>query len=312
MVINTTMQKIIPVICALFLIVGCSTSKNSPPPPSPVGAVTISDPASYLVQMRCTDGHLAVDEDGCDAKPQTASDPMLERRHDWPAPTGYQISDSFVYDDGSTYETTWSYPPFGSANIAAGDGGEVYKIDGSTVRISATQDGGKTFLQGFYGASCGGTGWVLFRTDAPTGSWASVVAVLDDYAVPSPCKAATQQYTQYRMENVTIPFIINNQIVQKTLPTIISEHYTATSIGKAAGMERSFMAQGVGRVIWESWTKTPPASDISGRCPGTAWSVAPAPGWYFSDCRYSTNIQPADGLLTGNSFAWPPVGSALP
>jgi hypothetical protein len=269
---------------------------------------------AYLVQLRCPNGALAVAVTvACaGARPQRASDPMVMRRHDWPAPSGYMAQDAIEGPLGP--ETLWSFAPFGAFTPSRGDGGEVYRVQGETVRITLTQDGGKPWMQGFYGSACGGTGWVVFRTDAPTGTWASLVARLSDRRAPSACRATDAALTRYRLERVAAPWIIGGRVTTLSLPTVISEHYDARSIGAARTMERAFFARGVGRVIWEAWTRGAPASGDTGtRCPGTAWSKPPAAGWVLSDCRYATNLVAADGSMSGARFGWPPVvASPLP
>lgn len=302
-----------PIVLLLALgVTACSAS--SPPAPTPVAAATIPDVTVYLAQARCPDGVLAVAEAGCSATPQTAANTMLMRRFDWPAtsPGPYQAEDSLVADTGAYDETLWDFAPYGPFVASAGDGGEVYVTDGVTVRISITEDGGTPGVQGFYGAGCGGTGWVAFRDDAPTGSWASLVASLSDLPVPSTCAASSAAYTQYRLEQVALPFIISGVPQSITLPTVITEHYAGSSIAAATSMERTFFAQGIGRAIWESWVIGTPATDTTGRCPGTAWSTAPGPGWVLSDCRTSTNLVAQSGTLTGDNFGWPPAETALP
>jgi hypothetical protein len=305
-------------ILALALLLGACSASSDPSMPR-VGAATIPDVTVFLAQVRCADGNLEVAEPGCaGAAPQKASDAMLVRRFDW-APAGitpgYQASDSYAADRGNYYVATWSYPPFGPLVAANGDGGEIYVTDGTTVRIAATEDGGKIgVLQGFYGASCGGTGWIAFRNDAPTGRWATLVAQLNIRPVPSACPGKLNAaFTRYRLERVAFPFIIGGNRTTITLSTIIGEHYNAASIAQASAMERTFWTQGAGRTLWESWTTgTPAGADLATHCPGTTWSVAPAPGWALSDCRNSTNIVATDGSLTGDSYGYPPAGLALP
>lgn len=296
---------------ALILISGGACAQPAPAP----SAATIPDMSVFLAQTRCADGALEITKPNCaGAAPQRAKDPMRTRRHDWPAPDGYQVTDSFESDDGSYFETTFGFAPFDRFNAQNGDGGEIYVIDGPTVRISATADGGQVGVnQGFYGAACGGTGWILFRNDAPTGHWAEVVAHLKGRPIPSPCVAKSNAYTRYRLEQVAIPFIIDGAPTSLTLPTVISEHFNAATLGRASALERTFMAKGVGRVIWEAWTKKPPTvGDLAQRCPGTEWSTPPADGWYLDDCRYATNLVSADGSLTGDLYGWPPKDLPLP
>jgi hypothetical protein len=272
---------------------------------------TIPDPVAFLVQARCPDGRLQIAEPDCPAQPQRAADPMLERRHDWPAPIGFMAQDALIGPDGP--ETLWDFAPFREFLAAKGDGGEVYAVEGGTVRIAMTQDGGKPYLQGFHGRGCGGSGWIAFRTDAPTGRWASVVARLSDQPVPSPCRTKSTSLTRYRLEAVTAPWIIGGRRRSLTLPTVISEHFNAASIERASHMERSFFARGTGRIIWEAWSKAAPVgADLEGRCPGSDWSGAPAPGWRLSDCRTATNLVADDGHTTGVTYGWPPAALAIP
>jgi hypothetical protein len=87
---------------------------------------------------------------------------------------------------------------------------------------------------------------------------------------------------------------------------VISEHYDRATIATSTAMERSLFAEGVGRAVWEAWsTKAQPTAQLDVRCPGTAWSTPPAPGWRLVDCRYATNLVPADGSMTGANFGWP-------
>lgn len=221
--------------------------------------------------------------------------------------------DSVAADDGASFATLWNFHAPGPFVQADGDGGEVYVVDGPVVRISVTQDGGKPYLQGFYGASCGGTGWVAFRNDAPTGAWASVLAHLSGLAVPSACAAANPAFTQYRREMVSIPFLIGAARQDIVLSTVISEHYDGASIAASHNMERSFFATGVGRAVWEAWsTADPTGAGLDQRCPGTSWSSAPAAGWRLSDCRFATNVVSEDGTTTANQFGWPPAVAPLP
>jgi hypothetical protein len=291
----------------LFTALGASLAGCSRAAP-PTGPQTIADPAAYLVQLRCPDGRLEAAEPDCPgATPQRGPDPMRMRRRDWPAPDGYVAQDAILGPYGP--ETLWSFAPWGRFAAGRGDGGEVYVVDGQTVRIALTQDGGKPYLQGFYGAHCGGTGWVVFRGDAPTGRWASLVAQLSDRPAPSFCLALSSAFTRYRLEAVAAPWIIDGAVRSISRPTVIAEHYDRATIAEAHNMERSFFAKGVGRIIWEAWTTGKPAgAGLAARCPGAAWSTPPAAGWVLSDCRYATNLVAADGRMSGAAFGWPGVG----
>jgi hypothetical protein len=275
------------------------------------GPVTVPDPLAYLVQQRCPDGQLQVTETACPGRPETAADPMRVSRHDWPPPAGHMAQDAILGLDGP--ETLWDFAPFGRFEARKGDGGEVYAVAGDTVRIALTQDGGTPYLQGFHGAGCGGSGWIVFRTDAPTGRWASLVARLSGGRARAPCAAGDSAFTRYRLETVSAPWIVGGQRTEIALPTIISEHYDRATLAASRNMERSFFARGVGRIIWEAWTRGAPASaDTAVRCPGTAWSTPPADGWRLSDCRYATNLVVTDGTMSSERFGWPPPVSPLP
>jgi hypothetical protein len=296
---------------ALSVLALADCGGRADPVPAP-GQATIPDLTAYLVQDRCPDGKLEVAEPMCPGRaPQRAADPMLMRRFDWPPPAGYVAQDAIMGPDGP--ETLWSFAPATRFTPARGDGGEIYRVADRTVRIIATQDGGKPYLQGFYGAGCRGTGWVAFRDDAPTGRWSSLVATLSDRRVPSPCAAWSAALTRYRLEAVAAPWIVGGAGRPITRPTVIAEHYDHATLADSKSMERSFFAKGIGRIIWEAWTTGAPASrDLAARCPGTAWSDPPAPGWRLSDCRYATNLVATDGSVTGASFGWPPAMDAPP
>ena len=269
-------------------------------------AAAVFDANAYLVQSVCRDGTF----DGlkhCDgAVPQSARMPMVWRRHDWPAPSGYQIEDSFA-DERRTPETIWSYPPFGPFNAQNGDGGEVYAVNRSgTIIITETQDGGRHgVLQHFIGPRCGGTGWLVAKGAPPTGVWASMVATLSISDDPNACLPLDKAFTRWRLETVSVPFIVSGTARTIPVSTLISEHYDGASLATAQHLERTFYGKGWGRVIWEAWGLTPPTVDLKERCPGTAWSLPPLSGWQLEDCRFSTNIVAAKPILTGAAFGWP-------
>ena len=288
-------------LAAFAALVGCSRAEPA------LGPVSVPDPLAFLIQLRCPDGALELAEPDCPgAAPQRAADPMRMRRHDWPAPAGYAAQDAMLGADGP--ETLWSFAPFGPFVAARGDGGEVYVVDGRTVRIALTQDGGKPYVQAFHGRRCGGTGWVAFRDDAPTGRWASLVAHLSDEPVASLCMAFSSALTRYRLETVAAPWIVAGERRTIAKPTVIAEHYDRATLAASRNMERSFFAKGVGRIIWEAWTMGKPTGNgLAARCPLTAWSAAPAVGWVLSDCRYATNLVADDGAMSGERFGWPPT-----
>lgn len=301
-------------LAVLLALTGCGGSSSAPvPPPSPSPAVTIPDVTAYLAMSRCTaDGTPAVLESGCAAAPQRASDPMLFRPHDWSGHTDGQVSDAFVSDDGRYYVQSFSYPPHGPFVAAHGDGGDVLVSDGTTVRIDYTQNGtgGGTGAGYWGGAGCFlGAGWVEFDNEAPTGSWKSEVAYLNSTSTPNTCPSnLNAAYTRWRQETIGVPFYFQGNRSVVSLPSIITEHYNASSIGSATAMERVIMARGFGRVLWQAWSTTGPNVSLADPVELHPWSQAPAAGWYLQDERILTAIEPGGSDMTGNAYGWPGAG----
>lgn len=311
-------------LAAALLISACSSggsgsSSGNPPAPPPAPAITIPDVTAYLSTSRCPgDGMPTALEPGCaGAAPQRASDPMLYRRADWSGHADGQIEDAYRSDDGTYFVNTFSYPPHGPFAAPNGDGGDVLVTDGTTVRISYTQNGapnGGTVFGWWVGPNCGGTGWVLYDNKAPTGSWASEVASLAGSTDPAACPATLNPaYTQWRLETVAVPFLTGGPAgaTQQTvsLPAIISEHYDGPSIALSTAMERVVMPLGLGRALWEAWSLTPSSATFA--CPGIAgWNAAPTAGWSLQDRRCLTQIVTGSvPPTTGDLYQWPPAGA---
>ena len=146
----------------------------------------------------------------------------------------------------------------------------------------------------FVGENCGaGTGWVLFAPTVPTGSWAYVVAEIGKAASPTAYARLSAAYSQYRLEQVSIPFIIDGQQQILSLPTIISEHYNGKDPTTAIMLERFYFARNWGKVRWERWDKRgSPRDGLALECPTipTWGSAPPFAGAIMTDCRNWTNI----------------------
>jgi len=283
---------------------GTGRASNLPP----AGPVTI-DPLDYLVQLAC-DGPGDFLHCAGSTHRQLAGETVKYRKHDLPAPAGYQISDCTLLPDG-TVPCEFSYAPFGPLVIRNGDGGDLHVVTDGVARIELTQDGGRPgILQHFVGPGCGGDGWVSFRDDVRSGSWTTMVARLSDTPDGSCPRSLVSAYTRWRVENIPWTLYEGTTPQRVTLSTVISEHYNKPDIATASQLERFFYAKGAGRVRWSAWTKTTPmGNNLSVRCPEVRFDVPPDnSGWNLSDCRTWTAIEPPqDASWTDAMFGWPPA-----
>ena len=250
-------------------LLGC-TEPNAvrPPPPGPVPAttVTIANPMAFLVSG--------------------------DTRHDWPLPAGYvELTSERV--SATLARQHWDFAPFGTYEPERGDGFQIAEIGADGwVRFMSTLDGGTPWVQYFVGQRCGGTGWLVFGLDAPTGSWREAVARLNIAQDPETCPPSLNDaLTRYRLEPVAFPFAVAGQTSTRTIATVISEHYDQRTIGKAGALERSYLGQGYGLLRWEAWGRTPPSIPaLAERCGPLAYSDPPTAGWHLRDCRTYTNV----------------------
>jgi len=245
-----------------------------------VGPRTINDPMTFIVQAR-PDGSL-----------MTVHDILLERRHDWPLPRGWEASESVLMDDGSVLQTF----DFLAVEHDPGDGGQLLRIgtDGF-VRGVATRDGGEPYMQFFVGQKNGGTGWIFFGIDAPTGRWRELVATLAKSNWSDAKPPLGKAFTRYRLEPVSFPYSFGKGVAELRVSTVISEHYDGETIAGSQALERSYFAKGFGLVRWEAWGRQPTTLedlDEGERYHKVAYSEAPSPGWHLRDVRTYTNVVP--------------------
>jgi len=257
-----------PFLIVLFAsLFACFETK--PPPPPPVLQIKVGDPMSYLVEEADNAG-----------------------RHDWPPPQGY-VALTNAAEGRTRARQTWDFAPFGAYEPERGDGFQIaeFGADGY-VRFTSTRDGGTPYVQHFVGRRCGGSGWIVFGQDAPTGDWREVVATLNIAKDPATCPPSLNYaFTRYRLEQVDFPFAMKGSRSTRMISTVISEHYDHKTIAQSRAMERSYLGQGYGLLRWEAWTRRPPSiPDLPERCGPVAYSVAPEPGWQLADCRTYTNI----------------------
>lgn len=237
------------------------------PTATPVHHATIGNPMVYLVE-----------------------DAENAGRHDWPLPVGY-VALANVAEGNGTARQTWDFAPFGSYEPERGDGFQVAEVGSDGwVRFTSTRDGGKPFVQHFVGQRCKGTGWLVFGSDATTGTWREVVATLSIAHDPATCPPSLDPaFTRYRREQVEYPFSVTGRPSTRIISTVISEHYDRESIDSSSALERSYLGKGYGLLRWEAWRKTPPPiGDLPERCRAVAYSEPPAPGWQLNDCRTYT------------------------
>ncbi len=250
---------------------GSSGGNNVPPG---VPAAPMIDVTAYLAQWRCLDGSPPMN---CsNPAPQLASDQMTWRRWDgWD-----QVEDTVADPARGFYESTWSYAPFGQFDASHGDGGEVMVRNGSTVSITATQDGGTPGIQRF-------AIWGLFNdqtVDCAQG-W-TPIDLLD------------------RACHTTMTFPASGYgLTQIVADTIVSEHWSG--LGYTGDLERFYLAKGWGRLCWSAHNANPPRTGMAPSC----GAGDPVPASAASDRRLITNLIPNAGLIQSIAdYGWPPPG----
>ena len=265
-----------------------------------------------MVQTECADGSTP---NNCPGNAGQMFDwiPLHWRKSDWPGPGSGLVSDSVWLQYTGNVLSTFSTYPFGPL-VLPNDGGDIYKRDLSTFPATASAIKTKTgdIAQDMY--FCG-TGWTLFKNDLPAYSsyyqgynWASTTAEIGQSNSANSCNTTlSPAYTQFRLELVTVPFLIGGAQLNLQIPTIISEHWDGTSPATASNMERFYFGLNWGKYRWDLYSTTPPSPDrdLASECPSLNQTYTPGfPGWQMSDCRMWTNILPASGNFSLNQYGW--------
>jgi len=291
----------------LLLVGGCSGHQPQPQPQPSAPTGTAVDPLSFLAQYRCPDGSAPT---AC-ASPvrQLSTDPVFYSKRDWPGPWDGVFGDSVLLPGGQSLDPFY-VGAYGHAFTPPNDGGDLYGVVGSNAVVLKTRDGSLKQDLYFVGADCGGTGWLLFPSTVPTGSWYGYVARIGQSTDRScaPNQALSDAYTQVRLEAVDVPVMSGGAVSRVHTQTIVSEHYDGPSAADAAMLERFYFAQGnFGRYRWERWDHNgTPARDLSADCPAMPpWDSAPPfPGAVMTNCRMWTNLTPEPGTWAYSSYGW--------
>lgn len=280
--------------------------------------------AAFFTEFRCDGQPDRTDLNACVASPRMSSTVVDWRRTDWGDGTGswwYQIGESYLADNGQEIIQSFSFAPWGAFNAANGDGGQTIFTDGRIARITGTQDASAAAFQNFVGAACGGTGWVIadlsvgISGDLPEakiggGQWTGEAGALNSSPDGAACPPMNASYDAWTVDDVSYPFIVFGQPEQRTIPTLISEHFD----GAPEYAEREFNASEYGLLRWEAWEgpggTRPISNSLAERCPvlggfeGAGYNP-PLPGWHIYDCRTWTNIIRSLNW-SGDDFGWWP------
>lgn len=270
------MKKQSLLACFLLPLLSACSSQNIP---TPIVGSNIN-PIDYLQHY-------------IDGKPLKSSDLLTSYRTDI---GNFQAAIAAVQPDGSVIYN-WQYQPFDKYDPSKGDGGEQYDVANGVARIRATRDGSVAYDQYFTGATCGGTGWILFKSDADS-TWKNVEATLSDEPTPTNCQHGSYSYTEYSRQSVNFP------VVGK-VDTIISRHYYNILPELSDEAEEFFFGYHISRIGWLLFKRTPAKIDLSSRCPDFGYDNL-GPGWYLNDCRINVNLNTNTSNIT-ESDLWHPA-----
>jgi hypothetical protein len=309
------------ILCALTLAACANendvTASPTAPEPAKIGSAGTSpvptageglNLADFVVPWICPDGRPEIVEGRCGAHPQAVQDVQAMRFHDLPGSNStdeaYQVGGGWTLG-ANRYVAIYSYSPWREWRLPD-DGGEVYAVEGDHVRAVMTQDGGKPYLQVFQGPECGGDGWMLFWSDAPTGRWAERVVRLAIGKEGDPCHPMGQSLTRYRVEQVPWTLFVDGKPETHVERTVVVQHYDRETIAKSQAMEEFYLVRHAGRLRWSSYTTSAPrGADLSLRCPSRPYTGDSDPRFRLNDCRDLTNLRSDSEAMTGERYGWP-------
>ena len=298
-------------LSGLVAIISCSAVDR------PAAAREIGDMNSYLVQATCSGTLTPNNSAYADQTKDLITTPLAFRRLDWPGAYSGIVSDNVLDPGSGAVISTFKTAPLDGPFNPPDDGGDVYlnvanvnRIGNAAIAVK-TQTGSTTAIY-FVGYTCGYTSWLLFPRNLPMfgQGWGSAIAELGQSDMPGTnCNAGNMSpaYTRYRLENVSMPFLMNNVQTTLVIPTVISEHYNRATIFGSTQLEGFYFAQGWGKLRWEYWSTSSPSRDLTGECPTVPkWGIAPSFwGVRLTDCRTWTNIIPdTSGWSVSPKYQW--------
>lgn len=206
---------------------------------------------------------------GDPATPLRADDPQIYQRFDF----GHvQSSASFLTGPTSAI-TTWSYAPWRGYTPENGDGGESYELTGDRVMITHTKH---------LGIPTTPIAWTALTTT-------TTVDCAQGWTAYSPLERGCRTTVTYPALGPAL--------------TVISEHRHPTE----PILERIFLAKGWGRLAWQTFRAPPTTPAPPARCPDFGWNAPTTPDLpTLTDCRYTTDVEPATPPLLTGAQLWHP------
>jgi hypothetical protein len=310
----------------------------------------LSGAMDYMVQAVCIDGggrvqRLSPLDPACTRTRKLNVGELLPyHKHDWPSranadafPQGMQRADSVPLwhpQLGLVAFTTFDWGDgvrrFGVYDGVNGDGGGLVADEGGFVGSAMTIDhtaGVQIFVNG---ATCRGTvsfgsllGWRFAPSDLsaqPSGTTSDDVRRVSGLGEPCPVRYAHAITVWYLTDYA--PMRGPDVVGQRTIRTLVSEHYSGVRVDASPNMERMYFSRELGRFRWERWQnqaigvrpidqRLSTALQADGRCIGGVGAPKHQGQWTMVRCHEWTNIVPAtmaagdsivpwlDGLIAG-------------